>query len=64
MGPLLKNLILLVWIKNLSHGNIKIRNDLYTLQVTNNKIKLIYDNNKLINSIPYIINFDKEIINK
>jgi len=53
------------WIKNLSLGNIQIRNDLYTLQVTNNKRKLIYNsNNKLINSTPYIINSMKEIVNK
>ena len=52
------------WIKNFSDGNIEIRNDLYTLQVTNNKRKLIYDeNNKLINTQPYIINEKKEIIN-
>ncbi len=53
------------WIKNLSLGNIQIRNDLYTLQVTSNKRKLVYDNNnKLIRSVPYIINKNKEIINK
>lgn len=53
------------WIKNLALGNIQIRDDLYTLQVTNNKRKLIYDkNNKLIGSIPYIISEIKEILNK
>jgi hypothetical protein len=52
------------WIKNILDGHIEIRNDLYTLQVTNNKRKLIYDiNNKLIKTIPYIINENKEIIN-
>jgi hypothetical protein len=36
---------------------------LYTLKVTENKRKLIYDeNNKLINSVPFKINLDKEII--
>jgi hypothetical protein len=44
------------WIKNLSHGNIEIRDDLYTLQVTNNKRQLIYENNKLVNTIPFKIN--------
>jgi len=44
---------------------MSILNEVYTLQVTNNKRKLIYDeNNKLIGSIPYLINNDKEIINK
>jgi len=38
---------------------------MYTLQVTDNKRKLIYDNNnKLIGTTPYIINDNKEIINK
>lgn len=50
------------WIKNIIEGNIQIRNDLYTLQVTNNKRKLIYnENNKLIHTIPYIIINNKEI---
>ncbi len=53
------------WRKNLSEDNMSILNEVYTLQVTNNKRKLIYDeNNKLIGSIPYLINNDKEIINK
>ena len=53
------------WIRNLSKGYIEIINELYSLQVTDNKRKLIYDQNKkLINSMPYIINSDKEIINK
>jgi hypothetical protein len=35
------------------------------LKVTDNKRKLIYDeNNKLIDTTPYIINSEKEIINK
>jgi hypothetical protein len=50
------------WIKNLSDGNIEVRNELYTLQVTDNKRQLIYnENNELINSNPYIINNDKII---
>jgi hypothetical protein len=52
------------WRKNLSEGNISILNEIYTLQVTNNKRKLIYENNKLIDTIPYIINEEKEILNK
>nr|AWB36251.1 hypothetical protein [Lactarius sp. (in: basidiomycete fungi)] len=51
------------WIKNLTDANIEIRNDLYTLQVTNNKRNLIYDeDNKLIDTSPYIINENKEIL--
>lgn len=53
------------WIKNISDGNIEIKDELYTLQVTDNKRKLIYnENNKLIRTEPYIINENKEIINK
>jgi hypothetical protein len=53
------------WIKNLSNGSIEIRDELYTLKVTDNKRKLIYDeNSKLMNSVPYIINDNKEIVNK
>jgi hypothetical protein len=53
------------WIKNFSDAHIEVRNEMYTLQVTDNKRKLIYDNNnKLIGTTPYIINDNKEIINK
>ena len=52
------------WFKNLSIGNIEIRDNLYTLQVTDNKRLLIYnDNGKLFYTLPYIINSNKEIIN-
>jgi hypothetical protein len=51
------------WRKNISDGNISVNNQLYTIKVTDNKRKLIYDeNNKLINSVPYVINDNKEII--
>jgi hypothetical protein len=43
---------------------MSILNEVYTLQVTNNKRKLIYENNNLIGTIPYIINEEKEILNK
>jgi hypothetical protein len=53
------------WIKNISSGNISVINQLYTLQVTSCKRKLIYDeNNKLIGTVPYVINENKQIINK
>jgi len=53
------------WRKFLNEGHIEVLDQMYTLQVTENKRKLIYDeNNKLISSIPYIINKNKEIINK
>jgi len=51
------------WRKHIEEGNISVINQLYTLKVTENKRKLIYKNNKLISTIPYIINKD-EIMNK
>ena len=51
------------WVKNLSDGDIKIIDHLYTLKITCNKRKLIYDsNNKFINTVPFIINDAIEII--
>jgi hypothetical protein len=43
---------------------MSVLNEVYTLQVTSNKRKLIYENNKLIGTVPYIINSNKEILNK
>jgi len=54
-----------VWRKSLNEGHIEILEQLYTLKVTENKRKLIFDeNNKLIDTLPFIINEDKEIVNK
>jgi hypothetical protein len=36
----------------------------YTLQVTSNKRKLIYENGILVGTEPYVINVNKEILNK
>jgi hypothetical protein len=53
------------WLKDLTQGVIKISKDPYTLQLTDNKRKLIYDKyNKLIGTEAYIINDQKEILNK
>jgi hypothetical protein len=50
------------WLKNLTDGDIQVREYLYTLKVTDNKRKLIYDNNdKLISTNPYTINEDKKV---
>ena len=51
------------WIKNLSEGHISLIKQLYTLKVTDNKRKLVFKNGKLINTTPYIINFDKKVMN-
>jgi hypothetical protein len=52
------------WRKNLAEGHISVLNEVYTLKVTSNKRKLIYENNKLISTVPYIINENKQILNK
>ena len=53
------------WKRNLSDATIQLVEELYTIKVTENKRKLIYDeNNKLIKTVPYVINDKKEIINK
>ncbi|KAG1717180.1 DNA polymerase type B, organellar and viral-domain-containing protein [Suillus lakei] len=51
------------WYKSISEGKITIKDEIYTLMVTENKRKLIYDNNKLIETKPLIIN-DTQIINE
>ena len=44
------------WYKDLSNGQIKINNEIYTLMVTSNKREAIYDNNNyLIDTRPFII---------
>ena len=51
------------WYKSLENANIEVLKQIYTLKVTDNKRKLIYKNNILIDTEPYIINEKKEIIN-
>lgn len=48
------------WFKSINKGDIEIKEQLYTLQQTENKITLIYDkNNKLIETKDYqIVNND------
>ena len=43
------------WIKDISKGNIAIHKDIYTLMVTDNKRKLIYNNNQFIDTKPLIL---------
>ena len=52
------------WKTFLDKGHIEVLNQMYTLKVTENKRRLIYQNGKLINTEPYIINENKEILNK
>ena len=51
------------FIRSFENRAINIRNDLYTLIVSENKRKLIYVNNKFSNTEPYVINNNKFITN-
>jgi hypothetical protein len=50
-------------MRNLSEGQIQLLEQVYTLKVTENKRRLIYKKGKLIGTVPYIINENKEILN-
>ena len=41
------------WFKNINTANINILEQIYTLKVTGNKRELIYENNMLINTVPF-----------
>jgi hypothetical protein len=49
------------WRKHIEEGNISVIEQLYTLQVTDNKRKLIYQNGILVNTKPFVINKNKDI---
>jgi DNA polymerase type B, organellar and viral len=50
------------WIRKLSEAHIELLEQVYTLEVTDNKRELIYDkNNKLIGTKPYKISESKDI---
>ena len=52
-------------MKSLSKAEIQLLEQVYTLQVTDNKRELIYDkNNKLIGTRAYVIDNSKVIKNK
>jgi hypothetical protein len=48
-------------MRNLSEGQIKLLDQVYTLQVTDNKRKLIYKNNKLVGTNAYKIDKRKDL---
>jgi hypothetical protein len=48
-------------MRNLSEGQIKLLDQVYTLQVTDNKRQLIYKNNKLVGTRAYKIDKSKDI---
>jgi hypothetical protein len=49
------------WSKNISDGYISVLQQLYTLKVTDNKRQLIYKNDKLIGTKPFIIDSSKDL---
>jgi DNA polymerase type B, organellar and viral len=52
------------WFRNLDEAKISVLEQIYTIKVTENKRKLLYNkNNKLIATKAYKINLNKEIIN-
>jgi hypothetical protein len=51
------------WYKSLTKGNIIVKEQIYTLKVTGNKRELVYLDDKLVNTKPFVINNKKEIIN-
>jgi hypothetical protein len=53
------------WTRHLNEGYIKIHDQIYNLTVTSNKRKIIRDySGRFVSTKPYIINMDKEILNK
>jgi hypothetical protein len=52
------------WYKDIQAGAINIKYEQYSLAPTENKRKLIYQDGKFIKTVPFIINTNKEIINK
>lgn len=49
------------WYVDLSAGRIITKEETYTLMATENKRRLVYENNKLVKTMPYIIKNDKLI---
>ena len=50
-------------MRNISKGQIKLLEQVYTLKLTDNKRELIYNkNNKLVSTKPYKISNEKDII--
>ena len=43
------------WFKHIGEGNINIMEQVYTLQVTGNKRELIYENNILVKTNPFVL---------
>ena len=49
------------WFKNIENGSITVKDQLYTLQVTENKRSLIWKDNKLVGTKPFIIDNEKVV---
>ena len=49
------------WFKSINDGNITIKEQIYTIKVTDNKRQLIYKNGTLVGTKPYVIDNNKII---
>ena len=47
------------WFKSINEGKITVKKQLYSLKITENKRKILYKNNKFIDSKPFIIKNNK-----
>lgn len=50
------------WFRSIENGSITIKNQLYTLRATENKRKLITVDNKIVGTVPFTIDNNKEIV--
>jgi hypothetical protein len=51
------------WDRNFIIGRIKVKDEIYTLSITENKRKIIYnENNKFIDTSPIILNNGKIVV--
>lgn len=48
------------WRRNIPEGNIRAVNEGYTLAVTDSKRQLVYENNRLVGTEPYTIQWDPD----
>jgi len=50
------------WFRNLSKGEITVKNQIYKLTATKNKRAFIYKKGKIVGTKPLVINDKKELI--
>jgi len=50
------------WFRSLTSADIKVKNQVYELSATENKRRFIYKNNRMVDTVPFVINSSKEIV--